>query len=93
MRLQFSAPIRMLIGPQSARYTIQAVSQRRCAEWSLRGQSFSEADSAMQDVSRKSQIIIAEVAGHIAGFAGSRGSHITWLFVHPVHRRSAAKAP
>lgn len=47
----------------------------------------------MQDVFRKSQIIIAEVAGHIAGFAGSRGSYITWLFVHPVHRRlGVAKA-
>jgi ribosomal protein S18 acetylase RimI-like enzyme len=46
-----------------------------------------EADCDMQALFRGSQILVAEVAHRIAGFGGSRGSFITWLFVHPAFRR------
>ena len=46
-----------------------------------------ERDSEMQALFRDSQILVAEVVHGIAGFGGSRGSFITWLFVHPAFRR------
>ena len=46
-----------------------------------------EADSDMQTLFRGSQVLVAECADRIAGFGGSRGSFITWLFVHPAFRR------
>ena len=46
-----------------------------------------EADSEMQALFRGSQILVAEVSHRFAGFGGSRGSFITWLFVHPAFRR------
>ena len=42
---------------------------------------------AMKQLFRESQIVVAEDDGIIVGFAGNRGSFITWLFVHPSFRR------
>jgi ribosomal protein S18 acetylase RimI-like enzyme len=41
----------------------------------------------MKQLFHESQIAVAEEDGKIAGFAGNRGSFITWLFVHPSFRR------
>jgi ribosomal protein S18 acetylase RimI-like enzyme len=46
-----------------------------------------EADPDMQALFRGSEILVVEDTGHVAGFGGSRGSFITWLFVHPAFRR------
>ena len=45
------------------------------------------ADQAMTGLFRVSQIVVAEEASRVVGFAGHRGSFITWLFVHPEFRR------
>jgi len=47
-----------------------------------------EADPAMMALFRDSQIVVVEAANRIVGFAGSVGSLITWLFVHPSYRRN-----
>ena len=50
-------------------------------------------DEAMTRLFRVSQIVVAEEAARVVGFAGHRGSFITWLFVHPqFRRRGIAKA-
>jgi ribosomal protein S18 acetylase RimI-like enzyme len=46
-----------------------------------------EADTDMQALFRGSRILVAEESDRIVGFGGSRGSFITWLFVHPTFRR------
>jgi len=46
-----------------------------------------ESDPEMLDLFAKSQILVMEKAGAIVGFGGSRESSISWLFVHPKHRR------
>jgi len=44
-------------------------------------------DPEMLALFRASEIIVAEVEGEVAGFAGNKGNYIAWLFVHPHHRR------
>ena len=44
-------------------------------------------DPDMKSLFHVSQIVVAEDTGHVVGFAGNRGSFITWLFVHPQFRR------
>ena len=46
-----------------------------------------EDDPRMKQLFRESQIAVAEEDGTIVGFAGNRGTSITWLFVHPSFRR------
>lgn len=46
-----------------------------------------EADANMMALFHNSQLLVMEDAGRVVGFAGSRGTVITWLFVHPNHRR------
>lgn len=46
-----------------------------------------EVDMDMQALFRGSNVIVAESEHQVAGFGGSRGSFITWLFVHPEFRR------
>ena len=36
---------------------------------------------------RDSVIFVAEEADQIVGFGGHKGNYISWLFVHPAHRR------
>ena len=47
-----------------------------------------ESDSSMRKLFEDSVIVVAELSGKVAGFAGSRGNFITWLFVHPEYRRA-----
>jgi len=51
-----------------------------------------EADPDMMALFHTSQISVMEDAGRIVGFAGSRGTVITWLFVHPNDRRKGVAA-
>lgn len=46
-----------------------------------------EADPAMTALFHNSQVSVMDDAGQVVGFAGNRGTVITWLFVHPSHRR------
>ena len=46
-----------------------------------------EVDPDMMALFRGSEIAVAERSERIAGFGGSRGNFITWLFVHPEYRR------
>jgi ribosomal protein S18 acetylase RimI-like enzyme len=46
-----------------------------------------EADRNMMELFHNSQLFVMEDAGRVVGFAGSRGTVITWLFVHPNDRR------
>jgi ribosomal protein S18 acetylase RimI-like enzyme len=46
-----------------------------------------DADTEMKGLFRDSKIHVAERAGLVLGFVGTRGNFITWLFVHPAHRR------
>ena len=46
-----------------------------------------QADAEMQALFLDSIIVVMERAGRVVGFAGSRNSSITWLFVHPASRR------
>lgn len=46
-----------------------------------------EADPDMKALFDDSRIVCMEDAGRVVGFAGSRDSLITWLFVHPSFRR------
>ena len=45
------------------------------------------ADPDMLALFRDSRILLMEDANEIVGFSGSRDNSITWLFVHPRHRR------
>ena len=45
------------------------------------------ADPAMLGLFRDSRMVVMVDADRVVGFAGSRGSFITWLFVHPSCRR------
>ncbi len=36
---------------------------------------------------RESRIVVVEEGGTILGFGGNNGDYISWLFVHPHHRR------
>ena len=45
-------------------------------------------DAEMQRLFRESSVMVAECGAQIVGFAGNRGTLITWLFVRPSHRRS-----
>jgi len=47
-----------------------------------------EVDTDMQALFRGSEILVAEDSDRVVGFAGHRGSFITWLFVHPDFRRT-----
>jgi ribosomal protein S18 acetylase RimI-like enzyme len=47
-----------------------------------------EADARMRELFAASSVTVAELGAELVGFAGSRGSFITWLFVHPASRRS-----
>lgn len=44
-------------------------------------------DAEMLKLFRESEIIVAEENKEIVGFAGYKGSFISWLFVHPAHRK------
>ena len=46
-----------------------------------------EADPDMMALFRDSRIVVMVDADRVVGFAGSRDSFITWLFVHPSYRR------
>ena len=46
-----------------------------------------EADADMIALFQSSQILVMESGGQIVGFGRSRGTSITWLFVHPECRR------
>ena len=46
-----------------------------------------EADPSMMALFRDSRIVVMVDADRVVGFAGSRDSFITWLFVHPSYRR------
>lgn len=46
-----------------------------------------EVDSNMKRLFFESQVTVADDGGRVVGFGGSRGSFITWLFVHPSFRR------
>jgi len=46
-----------------------------------------ETDPDMMALFHNSQILVMENSGRIVGFAGSCGTSITWLFVHPEFRR------
>lgn len=46
-----------------------------------------EVDPNMLALFRNSEIFVMERGERIVGFSGSRGTFITWLFVHPAHRR------
>jgi ribosomal protein S18 acetylase RimI-like enzyme len=47
-----------------------------------------DSDSRMRKLFAESTITVAELSARLVGFAGSRGSFITWLFVHPEFRRA-----
>ena len=44
-------------------------------------------DVTMKALFLESQVVVMEDADRVVGFAGSRDSFITWLFVHPAFRR------
>jgi ribosomal protein S18 acetylase RimI-like enzyme len=44
-------------------------------------------DAEMKALFQASKVQVAEQAGRVLGFVGTRGNFITWLFVHPAHRR------
>jgi ribosomal protein S18 acetylase RimI-like enzyme len=46
-----------------------------------------DSDFNMRKLFDKSTITVAELNSRLVGFAGSRGSFITWLFVHPEFRK------
>jgi len=51
-----------------------------------------DADAEMRALFHDSEIHVAEQAGLILGFVGTRGNFITWLFVHPAHRKQGIAA-
>jgi ribosomal protein S18 acetylase RimI-like enzyme len=50
------------------------------------------ADAEMKALFQDSEIHVAEQEGLVLGFVGTRGNFITWLFVHPAHRRQGVAA-
>lgn len=46
-----------------------------------------DSDAGMKRLFGESKVWVAEIGSRAAGFAGSRGNLITWLFVHPASRR------
>jgi ribosomal protein S18 acetylase RimI-like enzyme len=46
-----------------------------------------EADPEMMALFNQSQIVVVEESDRVVGFGGNREHVITWLFVHPDHRR------
>ncbi|MGE0448017.1 MAG: N-acetyltransferase family protein [Vicinamibacterales bacterium] len=46
-----------------------------------------EADAATLVLFARSAIVVAEDGGHVVGFAGTIGSYISWVCVHPGQRR------
>jgi ribosomal protein S18 acetylase RimI-like enzyme len=51
-----------------------------------------DADAEMKALFQDSEIHVAEQAGVVLGFVGTRGNFITWLFVHPAYRRQGVAA-
>jgi len=49
-----------------------------------------EKDKRSQRLFRDSRIFVAEENETIVGFGGHKGNYISWLFVHPHHRRKGA---
>jgi ribosomal protein S18 acetylase RimI-like enzyme len=47
-----------------------------------------DADTKMKALFHKSDILVAEQSNHVVGFTGTRANHISWLFVHPLYRRT-----
>jgi ribosomal protein S18 acetylase RimI-like enzyme len=45
-------------------------------------------DTKMKALFHESEIFVAERDNQVVGFAGTRGNYISWLFVHPHHRRA-----
>jgi ribosomal protein S18 acetylase RimI-like enzyme len=41
---------------------------------------------------RESSIIVIEEANNIVGFAGHKGNYLSWVYVHPTHRRRGIAA-
>jgi ribosomal protein S18 acetylase RimI-like enzyme len=46
-----------------------------------------DSDPEMKTLFRESQILVMESDNRIVGFGGNRDNYISWLFVHPAHRR------
>jgi ribosomal protein S18 acetylase RimI-like enzyme len=46
-----------------------------------------EDDPPMLELFRESTVLVAESEGEVIGFGGNRDNYISWLFVHPEHRR------
>src|SRR6267142_5679840 len=46
-----------------------------------------ESDADMMALFRQSEILVMEDEGQVIGFGGNKGGYISWLFVHPQHRR------
>ena len=44
-------------------------------------------DPEMLTLFRESEILVADDSNQVVGFVGSRRASVTWLFVHPDHRR------
>ena len=46
-----------------------------------------DCDPEMKVLFGESQVLVMEDDNRIVGFGGNRGNDISWLFVHPAHRR------
>jgi ribosomal protein S18 acetylase RimI-like enzyme len=46
-----------------------------------------EADEDHLALFRESSILVAEDARQVVGFGGYRGNYVSWVYVHPAHRR------
>ena len=46
-----------------------------------------ENDQSNMDLFNKSKILVMEEGNNIMGFGGNKGNYISWLYVHPNHRR------
>jgi ribosomal protein S18 acetylase RimI-like enzyme len=46
-----------------------------------------EKDPRSQRLFGESRIVVVEEGGTLLGFGGNSGNYISWLFVHPLHRR------
>ncbi len=49
-----------------------------------------ERDTRSQRLFRESRIVVVEDHEEILGFGGNTGNYISWMFVHPHHRRKGA---
>jgi ribosomal protein S18 acetylase RimI-like enzyme len=45
-------------------------------------------DAEMRTLFHESEVFVAERDNQLVGFTGTRGNRISWLFVHPLHRRA-----